>query len=157
MKVQNIMSKDVYCVGENLSLNDAARLMWEHNCGCVPVVDEKNQVVGMLTDRDIAMAAYFNGGSLADIPVHATQFRQLVHCGPEDEVSDVEAMMQAHQIRRVPVVGENLEPLGVLSLNDIALACQNGVRGIKHKDVSDTLAAICRPHFPVGAPAVAAA
>lgn len=156
MKVQEIMSKAVFCVGINQSLNDAAQLMWEHNCGCAPVVDAHNQVIGMVTDRDIAMAAYFNGKALADIPVSDTQSRQLVCCGPQDKISDVEAMMQAHQVHRIPVTGERLEPLGIVSLNDIALACNNGIRGIRHKEVSETLAAICRPHFPIETASAAA-
>jgi len=58
VKVENIMTSTVFCVGSGQSLNEAAQLMWEHNCGSLPVVDEDNQIVGMLTDRDIAMAAY---------------------------------------------------------------------------------------------------
>jgi CBS domain-containing protein len=89
MKVQDLMTKNVFCVAIDQSLNDAARLMWEHDCGCAPVVDGENHVVGMVTDRDIAMAAYINGNRLIDMPVSTTQSRELISCRPQDDLSTV--------------------------------------------------------------------
>lgn len=143
MKIQDLMTQNVYCISTDQSLNDAAHLMWEHNFGCVPVVDGENRVVGMVTDRDIAMAAYINGNCLADIPVSATQSRQVVACKPDDDINSVEKLMQAHQLHRVPVVGDHGEPMGIVSLNDFAVAYRSGVRSIKPKDLCDTLSAIC--------------
>jgi CBS domain-containing protein len=147
MKVQSIMSKDVFSVVTNQTLNEAAKVMWEHNCGCVPVVNEQNEAVGMLTDRDIAMASYINGKGLSDIPVTDVLSRDLISASPQDDISEVELKMQTHQVRRIPILGKNAELVGILSMNDIALACQDRGSSIKPKEVSDTLAAICRPHF----------
>jgi CBS domain-containing protein len=137
------MTKNVFCIGDARSLNDAAQLMWEHNCGSVPVVNEDRQVVAMITDRDIAMAAYIQGRSLADIPLETAQSQQLVCCHAQDDIREVQHMMRTHQLHRIPVVDDSLQPVGIVSLNDIASVCQSGSRQIKPKDVSDTLAAIC--------------
>jgi len=143
VKVQEVMTRNVFCIGEAHSLNDAAQLMWEHNCGSVPVINEDREVVAMITDRDIAMAAYTQGRCLADIPLETTQSQQLVCCKPEDDIREVQHMMRTHQLHRIPVVNDKLEPVGIVSLNDIAGVCQSGSPQIKPKDVSDTLAAIC--------------
>jgi predicted transcriptional regulator len=91
----------------------------------------------------IAMAAYINGKCLSDTPISATQSRQLVSCRPADDIRTVEGLMQAHQLHRVPVIGVNCEPVGIVSLNDFAVAYKSGVREIKPKDLCDTLSAIC--------------
>lgn len=143
MKVSDVMTKQVFCVGCEKSLNDAAQLMWDHNCGSIPVVDEDNMVVAMVTDRDIAMAAYLNGNRLADIPLADVQSQQLVCCKADDDISEVQDLMQGHQLHRIPVIDDQSKPLGIVSLNDLALACKSGGRGIKSKDISDTVAAIC--------------
>jgi len=143
VKVQEVMTRNVFCIGDAQSLNDAAQLMWEHNCGSVPVVNEDRQVVAMITDRDIAMAAYTKGRCLADIPLDTAKSQQLVCCKPEDDIREVQHMMRTHQLHRIPVVDDKLQPVGIVSLNDIAGLCQSGSKQIKPKDVSDTLAAIC--------------
>ena len=143
MKVENIMTHDVFCVGSEQSMNDAAKLMWEHNFGSVPVTDEENRVVSMITDRDIAMAAYINGGSLNTLPVSVAQSQQLICCKPDDDIKDVQHLMQTHQKHRIPVVDDKGEPVGIVSLNDIACAFEAGIKGLKAQDVSSTLAAIC--------------
>ena len=66
MKVGDLMTKDVKACSQHDSLNRAAQLMWENDCGSVPVVDSDSKVVGMLTDRDICMAAYTKGIALKD-------------------------------------------------------------------------------------------
>lgn len=143
MKAQELMTSKVHSVGSWQSLNDAARLMWEHNCGSVPVLDENNKVVGMVTDRDIAMAAYLNGNRLEAIPVSVAQSKQIICCKPSDSINDVQHMMQTYQMHRIPVVGKKGELAGIVSLNDIACAYQSGVKGLTAEEVSDTLASIC--------------
>jgi CBS domain-containing protein len=145
MQVQDLMTSNVFCVRNDQSLNDAAQLMWEHNCGSVPVVDGENRVVGMITDRDIAMAAYIKGSNLGAIPVSTAQSKSLTACELNDDVATVEHMMQSAQLHRIPVLGQNFQPLGIVSLNDLALAYKSGNRSIKAKDLCDTLAAICSP------------
>jgi CBS domain-containing protein len=101
MRVDRIRSKTVATVNAEQTLNEAAHLMWTHDCGCVPVVDDAGVLKGMLTDRDIAMAAYLNGSRLADIPVSRVMSREVVCCRAGDDVLEVESRMQQHRIRRL--------------------------------------------------------
>jgi len=143
MKVKDLMTQNPFCVSSDQSLNDATQLMWEHNCGSVPVVNAENHVVAMLTDRDIAMSAYITGNRLADTPVSSAQSGQVVSCKPDNDLSTVEELMQLHQLHRIPVVGDNHELVGIVSLNDLAVAYKSGAKSIKPKDLCDTLSAIC--------------
>jgi CBS domain-containing protein len=145
MKAQDVMTKNLFCIGSEQSLNDAAQLMWDRDCGSAPVVNGDNQVVAMITDRDIAMAAYIAGNRLADIPIETAMSQQLVCCKADDDIGEVQHLMQVHRLHRIPVVDDQLKPLGIISLNDIASTCKSGSRQVKPKDVSDTLAAICGP------------
>ena len=67
LKVKELMTLDVSCCHPGDTLERAAELMWQHDCGCVPVVDEGSHVVGMITDRDVCMAAYTRGVSLSPL------------------------------------------------------------------------------------------
>jgi CBS domain-containing protein len=157
MKVQNVMTTEVFCVGDAQSLQDAAHLMWEHDCGSAPVVDDDNQIMGMITDRDIAMAAYVNGGSLKAIPVSLVQSKQVVCCKSGDEIDDVQHLMQMNQVHRIPVIDDTGQPVGIVSLNDIACAFKAGTKGLKAQDISNTLAEICSPMKKFSAPRSVAA
>ena len=145
MKIESLMTRNVYCVNRGQTLKEAARLMWAHDCGSVPVVDDDNRVVGMVTDRDIAMEAYRSGKSLDTIPVSTAASKQLVYCDAGADVRKVEQLMQAHQLHRVPITGDKGQPVGIISLNDIARAYKAGDQGIQAQEVSDTLASICSP------------
>jgi CBS domain-containing protein len=100
--------------------NDAAHLMWSHDFGSVPVVDDTARLVGMLTDRDICMAAYTCGASLAAIPVAVAMSKIVISCRPDDEISAVQQLMRQWRIRRIPVVSEQGRLVGIVSLCDLA-------------------------------------
>ena len=145
MKAQEIMTTEVLTVNDDQTLNEAAQIMWEHDCGSVPVVSAENgNLVGMVTDRDIAMASYTRGACLFDIPVSAACSKNAIFVSVDDQIGNVEQCMQSNQIRRVPVVDENAKLVGIVSLNDIALASSYGRSGIGAKEVASTLAAICQ-------------
>jgi CBS domain-containing protein len=117
--------------------------MWEHDIGCVPMIDDAGHVTGMLTDRDIAMAAYINGLRLSDINAETAQSKSTICCAPDDDVETVMRQMAANQIHRVPVVDREGMLTGILSLNDCAVAYGAGRRQIKARALSDTIARIC--------------
>jgi CBS domain-containing protein len=154
MRAENLMTREVACIGLNQSLNDAAKLMWEHDCGCVPVVGDSGEVIAMITDRDISMAAYTQGKSLCDIPVRSAMSKQLYSCRPGDSVTHVEGLMQTHKVRRIPVLDDASHLLGIISLNDLARACCSGVKGVATRDLGATLGAISSPSS-LAAPAAA--
>ncbi len=88
------MERGVASCAPTDSVNVAARIMWERDCGCVPVVDHNNAVVGMVTDRDICMGAYSQGRSLHLIQVQDVMVRPAVSCEPEDDLVTVESLMR---------------------------------------------------------------
>src|SRR5579864_1151472 len=102
------------------SLATAAQLMWDHDCGCVPVLNEHAQLVGMLTDRDICMAAFFQGVPISGVKVSAVMSRQLFDCTSDDDLSVAERIMRDKKVRRLPVLNEEGRLVGLLSLSDIA-------------------------------------
>jgi CBS domain-containing protein len=145
MKVSRLMTKDVVACGPEASLSDAARVMWEHDCGFVPVVEpESGLLVGVLTDRDVCMAAYTKGAPLYGIPVHEVMTRSVESCRADEDLFEAQARMAEHQIRRLPVLDTGGSLVGVLSLNDIALNSLGEKTSRPRDEVARTLARIGR-------------
>jgi CBS domain-containing protein len=123
--------------------------MWDNDCGCVPVVDQKRRVVGIITDRDVCMAAYTQGGPLRALRVSSAMSKQVYSCKPEDTLTAAEESMRAKQIRRLPVTDADGLLVGIVSLNDIAREAQHersqAKREITTDEVGVTLAAVCSP------------
>jgi CBS domain-containing protein len=120
------------------SLATAAQFMWEHDCGCVPVLNEHGLVVGMITDRDICMAAFFQGIPITGIKASAVMSRQLFDCNSDDDLSAAEAIMREKKVRRLPVLNEEGRLVGLISLSDIAShADEEYARGAANRYVTD--------------------
>jgi CBS domain-containing protein len=149
MKVSDLMTKPVKACYPHDSLNRAAQLMWENDCGAVPIVDSDSKVIGMLTDRDICMAAYTKGIALVDASVASVMSREVSICNPIDNISAAAERMRERQIRRLPVVDKNQRLIGILSVSDIAReterlrAAKSRKRPIKDGELIETLGAIC--------------
>jgi CBS domain-containing protein len=118
--VRTLMSVNVRSCKPGDSLTRAAQLMWEGDCGCVPVVDHDGKVLGLITDRDICMASYTQGKSLADLTVEGCMSKQVHGCGPDESVGDALSLMTEHRLRRLPVQDASGKLLGMLSLADVA-------------------------------------
>lgn len=144
--VSQLMTRSPQTCSPEGSLNDAAQRMWEHDIGSVAVVDQDGRLIGMLTDRDIAMAAYTQGKPLRDISV-GNAMSQRVHFVRETaSVGDAEEMMAHYQIRRIPVVDGQNRMIGLLSLNDLARHCSTGRRAVVDaQSVAATLRAVGAP------------
>jgi CBS domain-containing protein len=149
MRIRDLMTKQVASVRSNDSAAVAARLMWDCDCGVVPVIDDEGHAVAMITDRDICMAALMRDRAPSAIPVADAMSRDLRSCGPEDEVSTAEELMRMHQIRRIPIVDRDRRPVGMLSLADIVRATDRKkgrtAREVAPEEVAVTLADICAP------------
>jgi len=152
MKVEQLMTREVKVCAESETLNRAAQLMWECDCGCIPVVSTNGdgKVVGVVTDRDIAIAAYTQGRQLWAIPVTAAMAHKVITCYASDGVSQAEALMRDNQVRRLVVLDRSERLVGILSLNDIAREAQReaslGKRAEVMEDaVAETLACVCQP------------
>jgi CBS-domain-containing membrane protein len=117
--------------------------MWNHDCGAIAVIDSDGKLVGMLTDRDICMAAYTQGQALRDIPVASAMATKVYSCQAGEPVVVAERLMRDNQIRRVPIVDADNRPVGLLSLNDVARhAAAARTAGAEHA-LTETMAAIC--------------
>lgn len=146
MNVTELMSTAVQCCHPNDSLQRAAQIMWDNDCGCVPIVDDANRVVGIVTDRDACMAVLTQGKLLSDIGVMSAAAKTIVSVNENDSVEHAEALMRDNQVRRLPVLDEAGRLSGLLSLNDIARhAHRTGRRsnGLSGDTIAQTLAAIC--------------
>jgi CBS domain-containing protein len=120
MKVSELMTTDVATCPVADSLNRAARIMWERRCGSVPVVDEGGRVVGMVTDRDLSMAAYTQGRRLDDITVSLVMSHPVWTCPASATAEEAEGLMMAHGVHRLVVLDAEGHLRGVISLDDIA-------------------------------------
>jgi CBS domain-containing protein len=133
--------------------------MWDHDCGCVPVVNDDGHLVGMITDRDVCMAAFLGGTSLASVEVSSAMSKVVHSCRPEDSLASAESVMRASQIRRLPVVDAEEHVVGILSLNDIAREFSRerriGRGAVAAEEIAETLAAVCQPHQRSATPAAA--
>ncbi len=152
MKVEQLMTRAVKSCAETDSLNRAAQLMWEADCGCIPVISANGDgsLVGIVTDRDVAMAAYTQGKQLWAIPVSSAMSRDVIVCRADNGINQAEALMRDNRIRRLPVVDKNGRLVGILSLNDIAREARREAASgrrveVAEEAVTETLAMICEP------------
>lgn len=126
MKVENLMTREIQVCKAHETLNRAAQIMWERDCGFIPVIASNGDgaLVGVVTDRDIAMATYIQGKPPLAIPLSSVMTRKLVCCHVEDDIAKAETLMRTNQVRRLPVIDLSGHLVGVLSLNDIAREVQ---------------------------------
>ena len=123
MFVKELMTSNPRVCAKEASLDDAARIMWEADCGMVPIaerVDGRDRLVGVVTDRDVSMAAHRSGQSLKELPIEQVMSRNVRTCGPADPVDAAAKAMREARVRRLPVVDGAGSILGVLSLSDLA-------------------------------------
>lgn len=148
MKIEQLMKTDVAVCRPDDKLSEAARLMWERDCGSVVVADSESDVLrGIITDRDICMASYTKGQPLDAITVGEAMSEDTEACQPQDDIAAAHERMRKHQIRRVPVIkGDDRCIIGIVSLNDLALSAAES-KGQPLLDVATTLAHVCR-HRP---------
>jgi CBS domain-containing protein len=151
------MSRDVHSCRPDHTLDFAASQLWEHDCGSLPVCagdgEGEPRVIGMLTDRDICMAALFQGRPLHELKVADAMSREIRVAKLDDRPEDVEVLMREQQIRRVPVTDEDGGLVGIVSLADFARAARGRATSrhadiISEQEVGRTLAAVCEPGRP---------
>ena len=152
MKIEDVMTRQVAVCDRDASLSDAARLLWENDCGCVPVVDRTGRAVGMITDRDICMAAYTSGKPLHELAVGGSMGSPARTCAATDAPEQGLAVMTEARVRRLPVVDEDGRTVGVLSLNDLVRAVGRAGSAKTRRGLSDalieTLARVGEPRVP---------
>ena len=149
MKISQIMKSDVEICAPEDNLAAAASRMWDCDIGCLPVLDGEGHVIGMVTDRDVCMAALTRGQRLHEIPVSVAMSKEILSCGPEATLIEAEEIMRSGQVRRLPVIDSTACLVGLVSLNDLARLAEREIgrknRDLSAQEVTATLAAICEP------------
>ncbi len=148
MNVDQLMSKNIHTCSANDTLEVAARIMWDNNCGVVPVVDQDGRAIGMVTDRDICMAGFTQGLQFWQIPVAIAASKTVFTVHPDDSLEKAEEIMRARQVRRLAVIDDADRVVGVLSLNDLALHVGRRPGDVGADELAMTLSAICRRPRP---------
>ena len=151
MRVQDLMTRQIHSCRSSDTLEQAAQLMWNFDCGCVPVCtgNGASRIVWMITDRDICMSALFQGKTLRDLHVSDAMSKSVETCRSSDSLGEAEKIMRKARIRRLPVLDGEDSLVGMISLADLAReAAHERTRhgkDITEAEVGDTLAAICAP------------
>ncbi len=121
MNASEIMTKDPACCTPDTSAQDVARLMRETDCGAIPVVQDlrSNKLIGMVTDRDLAVRGLADGRS-PDTPICEMMSSDIQSVREDADAKEVKRVMKEHQVRRVPVVNESGECVGIIAQADLA-------------------------------------
>lgn len=150
MRVSDLMSRNPVCCQFTDSCAVAAKLMWDFDCGAIPVVGEGGAVKGIVTDRDICMSCQMRNCAPASLPVSEAMSRGLYFCSPTSSVSEAERTMRTKRVRRLPVLDSQQRLVGILSLADIAREAErertHWLKDIPREEVTDVLGDICQPH-----------
>ena len=148
MRVEQLMTPSPATCGQTDNVAQAAERMWDANCGIIPVVDDAGQVISVVTDRDICIAAATRGRAPGEIRVDEMDTRPVVACRLDDEVKTALQAMRDHRVRRLPVVSDEGILHGVISLDDIASAAGSR-NSVSATDVISAMKAIYAPPLPV--------
>jgi CBS domain-containing protein len=135
MQVRQAMSKDVKIAAPTEAIREAAQMMAQIDAGILPV-GENDRLVGMITDRDIAVRAVACGKG-PDTPVRDVMTAEVKYCFMDDDIDDIARNMADLKIRRLPVLNAQKRIVGILSLGDIALASGVDPAGHALCDISE--------------------
>jgi predicted transcriptional regulator len=150
MQVDALMTATVASCKADDTLEQVARIMWDRDCGwlpvCEPAAGDQRRVVGVVTDRDVCMAALFKGKPLSALRVAEAMCKQVLTCNTTDAVKQAQLLMRRGRVRRLPVLDAAGNLAGTIALADLtrqALESTRGGRTTAQLEVGYTLAAIC--------------
>src|SRR5437773_6911268 len=123
MKCNEIMTKDPTCCLPGDTVDQAAQLMKDQDVGSVPVIaDQKTKrLLGIVTDRDLAVKVVAEARQIAAVKVEEVMTRNPVACHANDDLQKAIAAMEKHQVRRIPVVDDNNQIVGIIAQADVAI------------------------------------
>lgn len=125
MQVQDIMTRGCECTRPDATLEEAARKMRELDVGSLPVCADDGRLAGILTDRDITIRGVATGKDPRTACVCDVMTPGIVHCFEDQDVQDVAQLMEERQIRRLVVLDHDNRTVGIVSLGDLAVECQD--------------------------------
>lgn len=135
MKVREVMTKDVAVTNPDQSISEAARMMAECDAGALPVGD-KDRLVGVITDRDIAIRAVARH-LLPDTPVRDVMSTEVLYCYEDEDLEHVAKNMGDNQVRRLPVVSRDKRLVGIVSFGDVSRSVKRGTAGEAIAQISE--------------------
>jgi CBS domain-containing protein len=135
MKIADAMTRDVRLANPDQSIREAAQMMAELDAGALPVGD-KDRLVGMITDRDIAIRAVAKGKS-PDTRIGDVMTDDIKYCFDDDEIEDIARSMADIQVRRLPVVNRDKRLVGIIAIGDIAARADTEAIGEAVAGISD--------------------
>ena len=147
MRIEELMTKSPTTCGPDDTLRQAAQKMAGSNCECLPVTaaDGSQRLVGIITDRDICVAAQLQRRSLGELRVRDAMTKEVFACNPGDHLVEAQAIIQEARVRRLPVVDESERLLGVISLADLACEAERERGSISKTEISKILATLSEP------------
>lgn len=137
MKVKDCMCNHVNFVKPNTTVKDCAKMMCECHIGCTPVCNDKNNLVGIVTDRDILLRAVACEKDPCKTPVSEIMTTNTYSCDCNSDITEAENIMAEKQVRRIPVM-ENDKVIGILTLGDLAAN-----KSVNQKELCNTIECIC--------------
>lgn len=154
MRIEEIMTRDVQSCAPDTNLAAAAKMMWDSDCGALPVLNVEGRVMGMITDRDICMAVATRNKPASEITAWETVSGKAHTCRMSDEVHTALDTMKRERVRRLPVVDDDGVLQGVVSINDFILLAGESkggkIGGISYEDIVRALKAISAHRVLVG-------
>jgi CBS domain-containing protein len=138
MQVQQIMTPTVCIADPNMTIRDAAKCMRAENVGALPV-GENDRLIGMVTDRDIAVRAVAEARSPGNTTVREVMSEGICYCFSDDDAEAAAQIMATHQVRRLPVLNRDKRLVGVIALADLGRAEDEAAQGAL-KDISQPTA-----------------
>jgi CBS domain-containing protein len=154
MKVKEVMTATPYYCQPETNLGSATELMWNANCGFLPVQGTDGKIVGVVTDRDICVALGTRNRLPGDVTVGEVMSDKVFSCDLDDDIHIALQTMKEGKVRRLPVIAKNGTLVGVISTDDILLRAEPTSMG-KHPELSSdevvrTYRAITQRQVPKG-------
>lgn len=141
MKVREIMTADPACCTSETTLQEVAQMMIDHDCGEIPIVDDTDMPIGVITDRDIVCRTVGRGLNPLDLTAGECMTTPCVTVTPEMSVEECCRILEDNKIRRVPVVDADGCCCGIVALADIAMHAKKNATAEVVKEVSEPTAA----------------
>lgn len=150
MLVKDLMTTPARTCRVTAPLSEAAKTMLDENCGCLPVVDSKGHLVGIMTDRDLCLAIAMRHERPSDLPVRDVMTAKVFTCSPDDPIDTALLSMKEHRVRRLPVVDARGRLRGLLSADDLVRNTGLARGRLGAETVIDVLRHVCTPKVAPG-------
>jgi len=153
MKVKDVMMRTPASCGATTNLGAAVEILWNRNCGILPVTNSQGKVIGVVTDRDLCIALGTRNRLPGEVTVGQVVSGQVFTCKPDDDIREALNTMAREKVRRLPVVNAAGQLEGILSMDDVVRHSEGGIVGktsdLSHDTVVDALKRLYLADLPV--------